>query len=245
MKHFLLVAGVIFAQIAVDKRCVDSRGRNAIAADVVSDVVLGDGVGHGDDRAFGHGIGEAIGDGSGGGHGSHIENDTSAEALHVADGGVRTVVNAFYVDGEEAIEVDFGGGLDGANVGDAGVVDENVEGLLAGELIENGLHLSVIGDVAEVLVGSAAFGGDFTSHGIGGVRVLVEDADGGPFTGEAKSDGAADSAAGAGDYGDFAVEAKGAVVLGGCAQRETPRFQGMKSFCARSSALVWASPLAT
>jgi hypothetical protein len=55
---------------------------------------------------------------------------------------------------------------------------------------------------------------------------------------EAPCNGAADSAGGAGDHGNFAVEPKGIAMLRGAAQRETPRFQGMKSFCASSSALV-------
>jgi hypothetical protein len=50
--------------------------------------------------------------------------------------------------------------------------------------------------------------------------------------------GAADSAAGAGDHSNFAVEPEGIAMLRGAAQRETPRFQGMKSFCASCSALV-------
>jgi hypothetical protein len=55
---------------------------------------------------------------------------------------------------------------------------------------------------------------------------------------EALRDSAADSAGGAGDHGNFAVEPESIAMLRGAAQRETPRFQGMKSFCASSSALV-------
>jgi hypothetical protein len=55
---------------------------------------------------------------------------------------------------------------------------------------------------------------------------------------EASRDGAADPAGGAGDRGNFAIEAEGIAMLRGATQRETPRFQGMKSFCASSSALV-------
>lgn len=62
---------------------------------------------------------------------------------------------------------------------------------------------------------------------------------------EAKSDGTTD-AAGAARYDDrFPIEPEAIRILDGVLQRETPRFQGMKSFCANNSAFVCVSPLAT
>jgi len=55
---------------------------------------------------------------------------------------------------------------------------------------------------------------------------------------ETLRDGAADPTTCTGDDGDFAVEAKSISLRRSGAQSDTPRFQGMKSFCASSSALV-------
>src|SRR5208282_373200 len=52
VEHFLLAAGIVLLEVAVDEGRVNPRRRNAIAANVRSEIVLGDGVGHRDDRAF-------------------------------------------------------------------------------------------------------------------------------------------------------------------------------------------------
>ena len=73
---------------------------------------------------------------------------------------------------------------------------------------------------------------------IAGLFVEIENAHRRALLREALRNGPADSAGGAGDDGDLAVKPERIAALRGVAQRETPRFQGMKSFCARSSALV-------
>src|SRR5262249_14354446 len=63
--------------------------------------------------------------------------------------------------------------------------------------------------------------------------------------GKLECDGLPDAAARAGDYGYLSVQPKIAIHVPVTAQRDTPRFQGMKSSCCFSSAFVRSSPLAT
>ncbi len=65
-----------------------------------------------------------------------------------------------------------------------------------------------------------------------------------PWAANFKRNRPANTAAAAGDHGNFAVKPEIGVAFR-LAQSETPRFQGMKSFWAFSSAFVRVSPLAT
>jgi hypothetical protein len=154
----------------------------------------------------------------------------------VADGGEGAVVDAFDVDAEEAIEIGFSRGLDGADVRDARIIYENIDAALAGELVEDFFCGSLIGNVAGAGFGVRARGGKFVCGFVGGRFVQIENADGRALLRETPGDGAANPAGGAGESGRLAVEAERSRRLR--AQRETPRFQGMKSFCASNSALV-------
>lgn len=61
LEHFGFAARIILVEVIVHEGSVDARGRDAIAADVVLQVVPGNGVSHGDDGALGHGISETVG----------------------------------------------------------------------------------------------------------------------------------------------------------------------------------------
>ena len=88
--------------------------------------------------------------------------------------------------------------------------------------------------------------GDNPLAGCGrGAFVHVQNANARAMRREPQRDGLANSAAGAGDHGHFAVEPETLRVRCLARQSETPRFQGMKSSCAFISALVRTSPLAT
>jgi hypothetical protein len=156
----------------------------------------------------------------------------------VANCGIHAVVNAFYVNAKKAIEICFGGRLDGPDMGDAGIVHENVQAFLARELVEDFLGARLVGNVACIGLRIAAGCGNFVGGGITRFFIKVQNADGRALLKEALRDGAADSAASASNDGDFAIEAERIAMFAGRAQRETPRFQGMKSFCASNSALV-------
>src|SRR5271156_4678435 len=60
LKHLLLLAGIITVQEIIDKGGVDSGRRNAIASDIVGQVILGHRVCHRDHRALAHGVGKTI-----------------------------------------------------------------------------------------------------------------------------------------------------------------------------------------
>ena len=154
----------------------------------------------------------------------------------MANGGEGAVVDAFDVDAEEAIEIGFGRGLNGADVRDARIIYKNIDAALAGELVEDAFCGSLIGNIAGAGFGVRTRGGKFVSGILGGRFVQVENADRCALLREPPGNGAANPAGGAGDDGRLAVEAERSRRLR--AQRETPRFQGMKSFCASDSALV-------
>jgi hypothetical protein len=150
--------------------------------------------------------------------------------FHMHDSGLHAVIEAFHVHAKNAIEVFFGGAFDGADVRDSGVVDENGKTVAFEELIEECVDLLTVGDIAMVRDGVSAGGSDLLAGGFGVVEVDIEDAERGSVGGEFARDGAADAAATAGNDGDSVVEAECAGIGGGRVQRETPRFQGMKSF---------------
>jgi hypothetical protein len=156
----------------------------------------------------------------------------------VADRGVRTVVDAFDVDAEKTIEISFAGGLDRPYVRDACIVHKNVQAPLAREFVEDGFGSRLIGNVAGVGFRIASGCSNLLGRGIGRFFVKVENPNRGALLDETLRDGTADPTTGTGDDSDFAVEAKSITMWRRTAQSETPRFQGMKSFCASSSALV-------
>jgi len=156
--------------------------------------------------------------------------------FHVADGSEGAVVNAFDVDAEEAIEIGLGRGFKSADVRDAGIVYKNIDTALAREFAEYFFGARLIGNIAGIGFRLRTRSGNFVCGSIGGCFVQIENAYSGPLLCETLCDSAANPAGGAGDDGDLAIETKG--ITGLWTQRETPRFQGMKSFCASNSALV-------
>ena len=96
----------------------------------------------------------------------------------------------------------------GAVLGDAGVVDENVDATeVLDNLCHNFLGLVEVGGVGGIALALHAEGGDF---GLGGLAVFVYyevgECDIGTLLREAQSDGATDAACGAGDEGGFSFE---------------------------------------
>jgi hypothetical protein len=156
----------------------------------------------------------------------------------VADRGVRTVVDAFDVDAEKTIKISFAGGLDSSYVRDACIVHKNVQALLAREFVEDCSGARLVGNIARVGLGVASGCGNLLRRSVGRFFVEIENPHRSALLHETLRDGAADATAGTGNDGDFAVEAKRISLRRGGAQSDTPRFQGMKSFCASSSALV-------
>ena len=124
------------------------------------------------------------------------------------DGGLRGEQKAEDVDVEDLVELLFGDGLDGGELVDAGVVDENVETaeVLDGR-VDDALGFGGLGDVAADGDGLATGGGDGGDDGFGaGLAGGVVDDDGCAFGGERLGDGGADTLGCAGDDCDFACE---------------------------------------
>ena len=168
--------------------------------------LLGEHAGDGIDRALGAGVDRAVRRRHAADDGADV--DDAGAFAEVLDRGLRGEQEAEDVDVEHLVEVFFGDGLDGRELVDAGVVDEDVE---AAEVLDGGvddaLGLGGLGDVAADGDGLAAGGGDGGDDGVGaGLAGGVVDDDGGAFGGERFGDGGADALGCAGDDCDFACE---------------------------------------
>jgi hypothetical protein len=146
------------------------------------------------------------------------------------------VIEAFHVHPKNTVKFFFGGPFDRADVRDAGVIDKNRKTLALGELLKKRADLLAVGDIATVSGGVSAGGVNLLASGFGRFEIHIEDAERGSVGGELARDRAADPAAAAGDDGDSAIESKRTAMGRWRIQRETPRFQGMKSLWAFYSA---------
>jgi len=142
---------------------------------------------------------------------------------------VNAVVDAFHIDAKEPIEILFGGRFDGTDMRDACIVDQNVDASSGEELLEGFADVSLIGDVASMDGRLAANIEDLLRGGLRLLRVDVQDSHRGAVGGEFQSNGLTDTASRAGNNRNFAIQPEIAGSTRRVAQRETPRFQGMKS----------------
>ena len=209
---FFLVVGVELVEIAFDEWGFDGAGADGVDAQGFG-VVDGELAGHGDDGALACAVGEALFDADEAGYGGDVDDGACCGVVLLLGGqeegqeGAGDEVDGADIDVEEAVKVFGLGGLDGANVAYAGVVDEDVE---AGELGFSGGDGLRAGDVEVEGVGVGNFGGE----GIGGFLIEVGDIDFGSGAGEFFDGGCADAAGAAGDQGAAVVEAE--VAFGGC-----------------------------
>ena len=206
LKHVLLAPGIILFHEAVHKWGVDAGGGNAVAANILSNVVARYRVRHRQHCAFAHGIGEAIGKASGGSDGGEIQDYSAATGLHVVDPRIHAVVDTFHVDAEDAIEVLFTGGFQLANVRDAGIVHKNVNRIAAADFAENILDLLLVRYVASVPLSRPAL----LTNGHGSLLCIgfieFENVDCSPLLRKAERDRLADATGPSSDDGNFAVE---------------------------------------
>ena len=137
LKHVLLAAGIVLADEAIDKRGVNTRRGNAVAANVLSNVVARHRIGHREHCPLAHGVREAIGQSGGGGDRSEIQDDSSAARLHVIDDRVHAVINALYVDAEDALEIFFAGSFELADVRNSRIVHEDMDRIAGPNLAEH------------------------------------------------------------------------------------------------------------
>src|SRR5712691_7535005 len=72
LEHLLLAAGIVLFQITIDECRMYPRRGNAVATNVVANVVTRDGIGHRNHRSLAGGVCEAIRQPGRSGHGSHV-----------------------------------------------------------------------------------------------------------------------------------------------------------------------------
>lgn len=134
-EHFLFVIGVVGFEVVVNEGGVDATGADTVTADVFIDEVFRNTAGHGHDGTFTGGVDEAVGECDFCGDGCHVQDDASALIDHGLNGGVDGVINAFCINVHDAVVICFGGVSGVSDVGDAGVINEDIEALM---FFENG-----------------------------------------------------------------------------------------------------------
>src|SRR5579859_2926014 len=110
------------------------------------------------------------------------------------------------------------------------------------QFLESSFHFRLVRHITSVHGGSATCGSNSLACAARAGFIDVQNANDGAVRRKLQSDGLTNATAAARDHRNFAVQPES---LGFVGQSETPRFQGMKSSCAFSSALVRTSPLAT
>lgn len=164
---------------------------------------------------------------------------------HVRDHDVHTVVEALDVYAYQAIKIRFEGAVDGPDVRYPGVIHQDVDALATEQLFENIFYLRLIGYVANLNRGIATVAANSVLGDRCSRLVYIQNTNTRPVRRKFHGHRLANPAARPGDHSDLSVQPEISIDMLVVAQRETPRFQGMKSSCALSSALVWVSPLAT
>ena len=143
---------------------------------------------------------------------------------------VHAVVNALNVDAEKPLEISFRRSLDRTDVRNARVVHENIQMLLPRQFVEDLFRAAVIRNVAFVGLRIPAGRHNFLRRNLSCFLLEINDAHRRALLREPPCDGPPDAAGSSGNNSYFAVEPESIAMLRGAAQRETPRFQGMKSF---------------
>jgi hypothetical protein len=123
-------------------------------------------------------------------------------------------------------------------VRDTGIVYQDIDSSLFGDLPKGGDHSRLVGDVTAVRGGRFGLARDFADYCGGLFLIHIENPRSGAIAREFEGNCAPDAASPARDHGSLSVKTElisNAVVF---AQREMPRFQGMKSCWLFCSALV-------
>ena len=150
------MTGVVFAKVAIDKRSMHARWGNTVASDVVIDVVASYRIRHGQHRAFAHAVCKAVGESGESGNGREIQNHTAAGSFHRIENRVHAVVHAFHVDAVNAIELVFRRVLQLPDMGDTGIVHEDIYGACSRNSPEDILDLLLIRNITECPLGFAS-----------------------------------------------------------------------------------------
>src|SRR5260370_19858636 len=162
-----------------------------------------------------------------GGVGSLFQYNTPAVFLHGFDCRAHAVVDSFHIQQENPLKVRLRRGLELSDMGDARIIYEDIDWLLASQLLEQFFHAPLIRDVASVRTCSAACFYNLSR----GIRrrlfVNIHEPDRCALLLKSLRDGAASAARGAGDNGHFTVQPQAVRMLLVVLQSETPLFHGM------------------
>lgn len=207
-EHFFLPAGIVLAQVPINKRRVNASGRDAIAADVAGEVVLGHRIGHCDYGALARRISKSVGQTRGAGNRSHVQNNATAVCFHVVNGGEHAVIDTLHVHLKNTIEVALAGRFEFANVRDAGIVHQGVDAAALGEFAKYGVHLLVVRDITFVRERVTAGNANFLGRILRPFRMDVENVHTRPAGRKKVGDRSTDAARAARNDRRFAVEVK-------------------------------------
>src|SRR5579862_1300924 len=244
-EHFRFASGIVLPKVSVYERRMNPRWRDAITTNVAREVILRHRIGHRNHRAFASRISKAVGQARGACDGGHIENHAAAVRFHMFHGSEHAVIEALHIHFEDAVEISLCRCFEFADMGDPGIVHQGVDSATPGERLKRGSYLFLICNIAFVCGRLAARFRNFPDRFVRLCRSNIDYADTGTACCEAERDSATDATGAARDDYRFPVKPEAIRIESGVLQRETPRFHGMKSFCASNSALVCISPLAT
>src|ERR1700727_2042607 len=111
--------------------------------------------------------------------------------------------------------------------------------------MQGGVHLLSTRNITLEIGRFSASRRDLTNRCLCGTLIQIQHVDASAVRREFICDRQADATGSAGNYCGLTIQAKSVPVAFRLFQSETPLFQGMKSSCARTSAFVRTSPLAT
>jgi len=126
----------------------------------------------------------------------------------VRRGGVHAVVHALDIDRENSIKVTFRCAFQVANVGDSGIVYQDVDAPFLENRIEDRHHGFLTGNVAAIGLRVSPLGCDFADNSLGRIFIDVQHTHKSSTAGKSLSNGAADAACSPGHDGELAVKAK-------------------------------------
>jgi len=141
---------------------------------------------------------------------------------------MNTVIKTLHIYPQHAIKVRLGCALRVADVRNAGIIYQNVDAIMPENFREPGDYFCLISNVAGVRRSSASGARNFSRDGFGIFCADIENVGRGAIDREFVRNRAANSTPPASNDCRLPVQAKlAALIFTG--QRETPRFQGMKS----------------
>ena len=147
----------------------------------------------------------------------------------MSDRSVDAVVETLYINANHAIEIGFGRALRIADVRDTGIIYQNLYATVPEDFRESGYDFGLISYITGMGRRCPSGAGNFGSYCVGVFRADIKNVDCRPIRSELVCDSAANPAAATGDDRSFAIQTELARASTACGQRETPRFQGMKS----------------